>query len=309
VQRLTDFWQAAHQAWSRWDLTGADFVYWWVGGIHFNVRLKEDRLCCLVVVRVRADGSKEMVALADDYRESAESWAVLLNARRHQAEVLSEIWDIHLDDTYGSPRMTTALRSRGYVVNHKRVERLMADNGIYAPDGRRRKLRTTIPDLSGPLPDLVVRDFAVGEPTLRSCGDITYIPTNEGWLYRASVVDLGSRRLVGFSLGDNTRTGLVSSALQAAARTRGRCLHGLILRTWRLLTPSARRAHTPIPGFFFGLELIRVGQTWVKVRRNPLHVQDLGRSVKRSVSPDNARLRVLQESFKPCAAKRHSRRA
>ncbi|HTV11612.1 MAG TPA: IS3 family transposase [Acidimicrobiales bacterium] len=130
-------------------------------------------------------------------------------AERHEAEVLNEIWDVHhhVDDTYGSPRMTTAFRDRGYVVNHKRVERLMADNGIYARDGRRRKLRTTIPDVSAPpLPDLVGRDFAVGEPRLRSCGDITYIPTDEGWLYMASVVDLGSRRLVGFSLGDNMRT-------------------------------------------------------------------------------------------------------
>jgi putative transposase len=151
-------------------------------------------------------------------------------AERHEAEVLNEIWDVHhhVDDTYGSPRMTTALRDRGYVVNHKRVERLMADNGIYARDGRRKKLRTTIPDVSAPpLPDLVGRDFAVGEPRLRSCGDITYIPTDEGWLYMASVVDLGSRRLVGFSLGDNMRTGLVSSALQAAAGTRG-SLHGLV---------------------------------------------------------------------------------
>jgi len=48
-------------------------VYWWVDGIHFNVRLEEDRLCCLVVVGVRTDGPKELVALVDGYRESAES--------------------------------------------------------------------------------------------------------------------------------------------------------------------------------------------------------------------------------------------
>jgi transposase-like protein len=57
-------------------------VYWWVDGVHFNVRLEEDRLCCLVVVGVRPDGSKELVALADGYRESKESWAALLRSLR-----------------------------------------------------------------------------------------------------------------------------------------------------------------------------------------------------------------------------------
>ena len=66
-------WQAEHEAWSRRDLSGVDYVYWWVDGIHFNVRLEEDRLCCLVVVGVRTDGPKELVALVDGYRESAES--------------------------------------------------------------------------------------------------------------------------------------------------------------------------------------------------------------------------------------------
>ena len=59
-------------------LAEVDYVYVWVDGIHFNVRLGEDRLCCLVIVGVRADGTKELVAIADGYRESTESWADLL---------------------------------------------------------------------------------------------------------------------------------------------------------------------------------------------------------------------------------------
>jgi putative transposase len=148
-----------------------------------------------------------------------------------EAIVVNEIVDIHLnvDDTYGSPRMTDELRRRGRCVNHKRVERLMADNGLYAKDGRRRKVRTTIPDVSAPpLPDLVRRDFSVGEPGERACGDITYVPTDEGWLFLADVEDIGSRRIVGFAMDDHMRTGLVASALDMAIATRGADVDGMV---------------------------------------------------------------------------------
>ncbi len=128
----------------------------------------------------------------------------------------------HLDDTYGSPRMTDELRDRGFCVNHKRVERLMRANGIWAHDGRRAKVRTTVPDVTAPpLPDLVGRDFAPGEPGRRTCGDITYIRTDEGFLYMADVLDFGSRRVVGYALADHMRTELVASALEMAVATRG----------------------------------------------------------------------------------------
>jgi putative transposase len=78
VNRLTEAWQAEHAEWSRRDLSGLDYVYWWVDGIHFNIRLEEDRLCTLVIVGVRPDGTKELVALAGGYRESTDSWAEVL---------------------------------------------------------------------------------------------------------------------------------------------------------------------------------------------------------------------------------------
>jgi putative transposase len=82
VQRLTESWQSEHESWCGRDLSGVDYVYWWADGVHFNVRLEEDRLCCLVVVGVRPDGTKELVALSDGYRESTESWAALLRSLR-----------------------------------------------------------------------------------------------------------------------------------------------------------------------------------------------------------------------------------
>ena len=153
------------------------------------------------------------------------------DAEWDEAILVNEMREIHddLDDTYGSPRMTDELARRGFCVNHKRVERLMAPNGLYAKDGRRKKCRTTIPDVSAPpLPDLVKRDFSVGAPGERTCGDITYVPTDEGWLYLADVVDLGSRRIVGFAMADHMRTELVAGAMDMAIAARGGDVAGMI---------------------------------------------------------------------------------
>jgi len=78
VTRLTRQWQDEHRAWAGRDLSAVDYVYVWADGVHFKVRLGEDKLCCLVIVGVRADGTKELVAVADGYRESTESWADVL---------------------------------------------------------------------------------------------------------------------------------------------------------------------------------------------------------------------------------------
>jgi len=78
VTRLTTDWQNEQRAFTDRDLSGVDYVYLWVDGVHFTVRLDEERLCTLVMIGVRADGSKELVAVVDGYRESTESWADLL---------------------------------------------------------------------------------------------------------------------------------------------------------------------------------------------------------------------------------------
>jgi transposase-like protein len=78
VTRLTEQWKDDAAAFMTRDLSGVDYVYLWVDGIHLGIRLGEGKLCLLVMIGVRADGRKELVALADGYRESAESWADLL---------------------------------------------------------------------------------------------------------------------------------------------------------------------------------------------------------------------------------------
>ncbi len=82
ICRLTEAWQAELEEWKSRDLSDVDYVYWWADGVHFNIRLEEDRLCCLVIVGVRPDGTKELVAVADGYRESTDSWADVLRLLR-----------------------------------------------------------------------------------------------------------------------------------------------------------------------------------------------------------------------------------
>jgi transposase-like protein len=84
ITKLTETWKAEQRGFAARDLSGVDYVYVWADGIHVNIRLEEHKLCLLVIIGVRADGRKELVALADGYRESVESWADLLRdcARR-----------------------------------------------------------------------------------------------------------------------------------------------------------------------------------------------------------------------------------
>ena len=78
ITRLIETWTDEYTAFNQRDLSGSDFVYVWADGIHFRIRLEDDRLCCLVVIGVKADGTKELLACSDGYRESTESWADVL---------------------------------------------------------------------------------------------------------------------------------------------------------------------------------------------------------------------------------------
>jgi putative transposase len=136
-------------------------------------------------------------------------------AEAELVELMREIFDA-CDGNYGVPRMHRELRRSGLVVNKKRVRRLMRLHGM-AGRCRRRRCHTTFPGPDGyVIPDLVGRCFAPGAPDVAWCQDITYIPTGEGWLYLASVLDLGSRRLLGYSMADHMRTELVLDALTMA---------------------------------------------------------------------------------------------
>jgi putative transposase len=144
--------------------------------------------------------------------------------RACQDESLSDlIAGIHDDSmkTYGSPRVHAELRlEHGIRVGRKRVERLMGQAGL-AGQIKRRRGKTTIrvPGVRT-APDLVERDFDPTEPNRLWSADITYIRTWEGWLYLASVMDLYSRRIVGWALADHLRAEIVVDALEMAVNRR-----------------------------------------------------------------------------------------
>jgi transposase InsO family protein len=146
-------------------------------------------------------------------------------ADRHQEEVrlVAEVRRIHARSkgTYGAPRVHAELRRRGWSANHKRVERLMRAHGIVGYRPRRRRSLTKQDRGAAPAPDLLGRLFDPDQPDVAWCGDVTYVPTDEGWLYLASVLDLSSRHLLGYSMGTHHDACLVTDALDAAVATRG----------------------------------------------------------------------------------------
>lgn len=122
--------------------------------------------------------------------------------------------------TYGSPRVHRQLVSDGQVCSLGRIERLMSANGIRAKQ-RRKFVATTDSKHDLPVADNVLgRDFSVDEPNRVWTSDITYIPTDEGWLYLAGVLDLCSRTAVGWSMSDSLERHLVMDALEMAYRRR-----------------------------------------------------------------------------------------
>jgi len=136
------------------------------------------------------------------------------------AELVEKIRQVHddSDGTYGSPRVHKELLVRGVACGRRRVRRLMVAEGL---EGRCKKRwrKTTIQDPAAEAEalDLIQRHFGPGEILdARYVGDITYIATWEGWAYLATVIDLASRKVVGWALADHMRTELISDALLMA---------------------------------------------------------------------------------------------
>jgi putative transposase len=143
---------------------------------------------------------------------------------RDDAELTDAIVAIHDESngTYGAPRVRAELADQGRRHSGKRIARLMRAAGRRGRAPKRWRT-TTVPDPAATLSaDLIGRDFATATTAIdaRWCGDITYISTWEGWLYLATVIDLGSRRVVGWATADHLRTDLVDQALTNAVASR-----------------------------------------------------------------------------------------
>ena len=162
---------------------------------------------------------------------------------------IEAIWECS-GRTYGVPRVTAWLRKQGFAVSRKRVAGLMRRNGWEGESGR-AKVRTTIVDRGAKAAsDHVKRDFNPTAPNVTYCGDITYLRTGEGWLYLATVIDLFSRRVIGWSVASHMRTELVADALKMAVATRGGHIAGAVFHSDRGSQTGFKRSsqHRPREG-------------------------------------------------------------
>lgn len=135
---------------------------------------------------------------------------------------------------YGTRRIKSKLEQLyGLIVSRRRIGAIMSDLGLVAKVKKRYKINTTDSNHNLPIaPNILDRDFYASVPDEKYVGDITYIPTNEGWLYLATVIDLYSRKIVGWSMDDTMKVSLVNNALKMAIANR-KPSNGLIWHTDR----------------------------------------------------------------------------
>jgi putative transposase len=138
-------------------------------------------------------------------------------------ELLVDIRRIHAQhrERYGAPRIHAELRAGGHAVSHKRGARVMRQHGIRAQAPRRFRVCTTDSKHSLPVAEnLLNQNFVADRPDQVWLADITYIPTNEGWLYLAVILDLFTRKVVGWAMRDHLRAELTIAALTMAIQRR-----------------------------------------------------------------------------------------
>jgi putative transposase len=158
-------------------------------------------------------------------RSGYHAWLKRPDSARDQRrrELAAKIKTVHEKNrgVYGSPRVHKALEAQGESVCENTVARVMKQQQIRAKTKRKFVPRTTDSAHAQPVADnLLGRQFTAELPNQKWAADITYIPTGEGWLYLAGVIDLCSRRIVGWSMADHMRTGLIGDALGMAVAGR-----------------------------------------------------------------------------------------
>jgi putative transposase len=122
------------------------------------------------------------------------------------------------DGTYGCRRVARQLARWGVPAGPELVRALMRELGLVACQPRPWRPSTTAQGAAGPIPDLVNRDFSAAAPGRKMVGDITYIPAWQGWEYLATVIDCAARKVIGWAMGDNYKTPLITAAIEMAAR-------------------------------------------------------------------------------------------
>jgi putative transposase len=182
---------------------------------------------------------------------------------RENRALLDEIRTIHKMSrgNYGSPKIHRALKRQGREVNHKRVERLMREDGLRAKRARKFKATTNSKHSLPVAENMLDRQFSVSAPNKVWAGDITYIQTDEGWLYVAVFIDLFSRMVVGWSMAKTMTADLVVNAFDMAIRRRGPTISPLI-HTDRGSQYASARFREEIGRFLCEQSMSRKGNCW-----------------------------------------------
>ena len=184
-------------------------------------------------------------------------------ARYSDSAALAHMRAIHAEvkGEYGWPRMQKELRARGLRMGKERVRKLMAEHGIRARTKRKFVVTTDSKHRLPVSPDLVQRRFTPEAPNQLWCGDITYIATDEGWLYLAAVIDMFSRQVVGWSLQEHMQTRLVKDAL-AMAWWRRRPPPGVIFHSDRGSQYCSHEFQTALANWKVRSSMSRKGNCW-----------------------------------------------
>jgi putative transposase len=138
--------------------------------------------------------------------------------RQHKLSLLIKAIFEDSDSTYGYRRIAAQLARQGTVAGPELVRKLMRQLGLVPCQPRPWRPSTTQQGQAGPVPDLVNRDVTASVPGAKMVGDITYIPTWQGWVYLATVIDCATRKVIGWAMDDNYKTPLITKAIQMAAR-------------------------------------------------------------------------------------------
>jgi putative transposase len=178
----------------------------------------------------------------------------------HIAQKIRQVFEGH-QGRYGSPRLHHELREEGISCSRKRIARLMREEELSARRKRRRVLTTKRDETHPVAPNVLNREFTATSPNTKWVTDITYIPTKQGWLYLAVILDLYSRMIVGWSMSGNCDEGLVERALDLAL-TRRRPAPGLLHHSDRgsQYTSRAYRACLEHAGMIVSMS--RKGNCW-----------------------------------------------
>ena len=236
-----------------------------------------------------------MCRLLEVPRSTFYAWRALTEtptaARRRQLAVhVRRVFD-RGRSVYGCRRVAAQLNREGHECSVGLVVELMRQLGLRAVQPRAYKRTTISARTTVATPDLIGRDFTATAPGRRLVGDITYLKTGEGWLYLATVIDLASRRVVGWAMADNMETDLVADALRMAISVRAPA-PGLVFHSDRGSQYTSEQFRRLLADHHIVQSLSRRGQCWDNAVAESWFATYKAELIDRGVWPNLARLRT-----------------